>query len=169
MAEVEPAGNRTQRLRFPLGYGGRVMSSGNEFSAEELAFLRPIFMTSAREHLASIARISGELKETDAGDPAVEALHRSIHSLKGAALQIGFLQVGQTARMIEQVVLCARALGPGAPAGWLALVQRGVPVLTDLLDAIERDEEREQDAGLLLALEDWLKKIDEGDQCQAAG
>ena len=145
------------------------MSARSEFGPEEMAVLRPIFMKSAREHLASITRISGELSETGADDRALETLHRSIHSLKGAALQIGFVHVGQTAKLIEQVVLHARALGANAPAGWLALVKRGAPVLSGLLDAIEADASRETDADLLHALEGWLAQIDDTESRRKAG
>ncbi|MFH1142985.1 MAG: Hpt domain-containing protein [Candidatus Eisenbacteria bacterium] len=147
------------------------MSTHDAFSAEEMAVLRPIFLESAREHLTSMSLITKEMEEGQPDACRLETLHRSVHSLKGAALQLGFETLGRSASRLEQVLLRVRdARDASPPAGWLDLVRRGLPLFERAVEQIASGNAEESDEVWSAALEVWLAIAGErGGRSQAAG
>ena len=130
------------------------MPGPEDFTEEELQVLRPLFTSSNRDHLEAFGQALSGL-ERDPNDPAqLELLHRSIHSVKGAAFQLGIIHIGALARAMEEVAKAAR-LAARAPAGEESrLLAESRQLLLTYLDAFERREEvPAPPAGLLARLQ----------------
>jgi len=84
------------------------MQDVNGFSAEEMAMLLPLFTQSSSEYLGQFRAALGKVAAGMDEDPDREVLQRSVHSLKGAALQLGILHVGQLALAVEAVAKALR-------------------------------------------------------------
>lgn len=112
----------------------------NDFSAEELAILRPLFITSARGYLVSFREQLQIAEHAEQGHD-LEALHRSIHSLKGAALQLGLHSVGNLAKAMEFVVKGFRQREQALPTESYALLTAAAEHLSGLIARVEREED----------------------------
>lgn len=91
------------------------MTPESDFSSEEMEVLREIFLASSSEYLARAGTVLEAWTVAGIEEPRLKDLHRAIHSVKGAALQLGYLPIGTLARSVELVLLAALA---GRPAGW---------------------------------------------------
>lgn len=126
------------------------MPGPSDFSTEELQVLKPLFVGSAREHLEAFAGALGDLARDPRNPQKLELLHRSIHSVKGAAFQMGVIHVGALAKAMEEVAKAARLIGcaPGIKeAGLLAESRQKLLVY---LVAFERGEEAPEPPAELL-------------------
>ena len=129
------------------------MSASHGLSDDEMDLLRPIFVATGREHVANLKKSLEELHREPANSGTWETLHRAVHSLKGASLQIGFLHIGELARCMERVVISLREAPQGAPAGWEALLRRGAEQLGAYLETIDGGPQVAPDPDLVSAME----------------
>jgi chemotaxis protein histidine kinase CheA len=136
------------------------MPADGTFSAEEWAVLCPVFLESARGHLTAMHRDLAALTNDPADRAALKTLHRAVHSLKGASLQLGLLSIGQTAAQFEKVVLRVGEQAPGASQDWLGLAERAIAALEKSLREIESDEPGEPDGRLLIEFDAWLAQTE---------
>ena len=115
----------------------------NGFTPEEAETVRKIFATSSAEYLSEFKQALTRLKQEEYADTVLEPLHRSIHSLKGAAMQLGFLSVGELALSIERLVKKVREYNPASIdyAALLRLLEAGEKRLLVLLDQISNNDE----------------------------
>ena len=132
------------------------MDTDSPFTEEEMAMLRPVFIASGREHLVTMAQLQPELTAAVPDGEALKRFHRAIHSLKGAALQMGFLQIGGLARMLERLVLVLQGGLPDDQGQWETLLQRGSELLEASLTATEQQAEFTPEGALMTDLEAWL-------------
>jgi chemotaxis protein histidine kinase CheA len=132
------------------------MDSDCPFTDEEMAMLRPVFLTSGREHLETMGRLAEALPASLPDGEESRDYHRAIHSLKGAALQMGFLQIGGLARLLERVVLVLQRETPTDTGRWQDLLQRGAAALDVALTATEQGSAYTPDGQLMTELEAWL-------------
>ncbi len=120
------------------------MQDVNGFSAEEMAMLLPLFTQSSSEYLgqfrAALRKVAAGMDE----DPDREVLQRSVHSLKGAALQLGILHVGQLALAVEAVAKALRDAPQALEASETDLLglsaDRLETYITDLADGAASNE-----------------------------
>lgn len=130
------------------------MPGPEDFTPEELQVLRPLFLTSSREHLRDFDRALEILGGDPRDEGALESLHRSIHSVKGAALQLGILSIGSLAKAMEAVAKAVRQAGRALREDAARLLAESRQVLGAGLDAFERGEEVPvPPAGLLARLD----------------
>ena len=94
-----------------------------------------LFRTETREHLLAIEDALGALRAGD-GRPAVDALFRSVHTIKGMAGAMGYGAVEQLAHALESLLATQRA-----QAGDLTSVAALAPLLQDAVDALARHAE----------------------------
>ncbi len=92
------------------------MQEMNGFSEEDMAVLGPLFIQSSREYLTEFRTAMERIDRSDEDDSTRETLHRAVHSLKGAALQLGIVHIGQLALAVEGVAkalrYCSQELDP---------------------------------------------------------
>ncbi len=121
------------------------MSDRFAFSDGEMKVLMPIFQASGREYLRVMEKTLSELHEfgVDAlpGEESLAGLHRAAHSLKGAALQMGFLHIGGLARAMEQVILAVKECGIPCAASWIDPLTRAARNLDVHLQSVDRGTE----------------------------
>ncbi len=147
---------------------GASMAGKDSFTPEEWAIVRPVFLQSVRGHLDTI-RTGLTIWTTGGASPErLRELHRSMHSLKGAALQLGFEHLGETARLLEQVLRQANESLESA-WGWEEWIERGLLRLQDAFTMIERDQEETRDARFVADLQSWLTRIQETRPGERAG
>lgn len=142
------------------------MSDGldrNGFTPEEMAVVRNIFATSSAEYLSAFNESLSSIKALQYDDTVFEPLHRSVHSLKGAAMQLGFLPVGNLALAMETVIkkirVCDVATVDFGEA--IALFEAGERKLQEYVCLIKDDEELEETATELISqLEAFGEQVD---------
>ncbi len=126
------------------------MPGPGDFTAEELQVLRPLFVGSAREHLEAFAGALGDLSRDPGNQEKLELLQRSIHSVKGAALQMGVLHVGALAKSMEEVAKAARQAGRAPAAREAGVLAESRQKLLAYLVAFERGEDAPEPPAELL-------------------
>jgi chemotaxis protein histidine kinase CheA len=85
--------------------------------------LLEIFAAEAQEYTARL-KTGIQALEDDPGDQnALDSLLRTIHTLKGSAMMLGFETIGSTAESIENTLFCIRD---------------GAPDISDALDSLKR-------------------------------
>jgi chemotaxis protein histidine kinase CheA len=135
-----------------------------DFTAEELQVLIPLFVSSAREHLETFAGALGELTRDPKNPEKLELLQRSIHSVKGAAFQMGVIHVGALAKAMEAVAKSARQVGRAPEKQEAGLLAESRQMLLGYLSAFERGEEiPEPPADLLGRLDEAVRAVSEPD------
>src|ERR1700687_932231 len=87
-----------------------------------------LFVSEAREHLASIETLVLELEQAPADRSLVDAVYRSFHTIKGNAYSIGARAVGKVAHgiesLLEEIRSDQRRLGQGEVDQILKAVDR---------------------------------------------
>lgn len=84
------------------------MQDSNGFGAEEMAMLLSLFAQSSGEYLAQFREALEKVAAGADDESTREILQRSVHSLKGAALQLGIVHIGHLAQAIEGVAKSLR-------------------------------------------------------------
>lgn len=113
----------------------------NGLGKEEIKMLCRLFVSSGRGYLTESLEALDELQTSGASEKMLESLHRSIHSLKGAALQMGITHVGSLALAIEKVVEATRRTGDTLSHEGIDILRDGVERLNKYLDCFEAEEE----------------------------
>lgn len=116
------------------------MTSDNGLTAEDMQILRPLFVTSGRSYVATLREGLLLLGNGRTERVTFTAMHRAAHSLKGAAMQIGFLGVGTLARLIEEAIAGISEVPAPLPGETLAALEESTSLLSAGLDAVERGE-----------------------------
>ncbi len=130
------------------------MPGPEDFTEEELQVLRPLFASASRDHLAAFDQALGRLAADPADPVPLEVLHRSIHSVKGAAFQMGVIPIGALAKAVEEVAKAARQAGRAPTDEASRLLAESRQLLLAYLGAFERGEEiPAPPAGLLARLQ----------------
>jgi chemotaxis protein histidine kinase CheA len=140
------------------------MSDPGMFTQEDMAVLLPLFQGSGAEYVAAIRQAVRSLESGPADDEALAAMHRAAHSVKGAALQLGFVHIGTIARAMEALAAAARGRTDAPASGWLPLITCGA-------DRLERDLRAltasgpcpEPDGELLRELQAAAARLESGD------
>ncbi len=113
------------------------MDHSPEFSEEEMQVLLPLFLQSGKEYVSKAREIVERLRSGDAGPEDLELLHRTFHSAKGAALQIGFVHIGSLAKAMETVAAAMRSSWSSADEEVLSHLIEGLGVLEAYLQDLE--------------------------------
>jgi two-component system chemotaxis sensor kinase CheA len=101
----------------------------------DLARYAELFRTETREHLVAIDAALSALRD-GGGRPAIDALFRSVHTIKGMAGAMGYEAVEQLAHALESLLAALRET-TGGPASAAALV----PLLQEAADALAQSAE----------------------------
>jgi chemotaxis protein histidine kinase CheA len=126
------------------------MTALEGFGPEEMKLLREIFLTSSGEYLATIGSVLSAWRDGAIDEASLRDSHRAVHSIKGAALQIGYVPIGGLAKAMEAVILAGLRLGAESASEWLPLIERGADALAAQLAAVREESEIEPtDPGLM--------------------
>ncbi|MCK4304453.1 MAG: Hpt domain-containing protein [Candidatus Eisenbacteria sp.] len=147
------------------------MQDPKGLTPEDMAVLRPLFVSSGREYLATFLDALATVRTAEPTEETLGVLHRSIHSLKGAALQLGVLHIGTLGKAVEAVALAVRRKPGGLPAQGIDLLEEGARQLAEYLTHIENGEETTEPPGELLSQLQGLADVlaDDDSQRKAMG
>ena len=126
------------------------MTETSDFSREDLDILLPIFRASTGEQIASVRQALQTLRRAPDDAEALVVLHRAVHSIKGASLQLGFVHIGVLARAMEGLAVASRERAAGVPSECAALFASGADLLERYLEALDRPSECPNADGALL-------------------
>ncbi|HMS01744.1 MAG TPA: chemotaxis protein CheA [Gemmatimonadaceae bacterium] len=101
----------------------------------DLARYAELFRTETREHLVAIDAALSALRD-GGGRPAIDALFRSVHTIKGMAGAMGYEAVEQLAHALESLLAALRET-----TGELASAAALVPLLQEAADALAQSAE----------------------------
>jgi chemosensory pili system protein ChpA (sensor histidine kinase/response regulator) len=129
------------------------MPSDLSFSPEEMEVLRQIFLGSSQEYVTTIRGALAAFEQGSGAGERLPELHRAIHSIKGAAFQIGFAPIGMLAKAMESVVIALQGDAGALEPAWVSVLQRGLAAIEASLEALRENRELPApDQALLSAL-----------------
>ena len=108
----------------------------NGFTAEEMKVLLPLFLDTGRQYVAQLREGLLRLRNLPNHEETLSEMHRAVHSLKGAALQLGYDKVGSLANNLEDAIEGIQEAGAITPAG-VESIDEGAQLLTEQLAAVE--------------------------------
>jgi len=126
------------------------MHDSGAFTPEDMQVLLPLFRTSGDEYIATMRQNLETLGQPKRRGEGLTSFHRAAHSLKGAALQLGFVHIGTLAQAMEVVAGQARTWEGELPPECAELFARGADCLECYLDALEDPGECDRADGDLL-------------------
>lgn len=130
------------------------MQDSNGFSAEEMAMLLPLFSQSSGEYLGQFREALEKVAAGGDDEPTREILQRSVHSLKGAALQLGIVHIGHLALAVEGVAKALRDAPQHLESSETELLQQSVDRLEAYIAELpEGGDSAEPPADLIHRLE----------------
>ncbi len=147
------------------------VKGSNGFSAEEMVILRKLFFDSANQYLDTFIEELSKIENGDTSEDVLDTLHRSIHSLKGAAMQLGFLPIGSLSLAMEVLAkkMNEGSWNEGEMAKAVILLHEGEQRIRDNLGhVIEEKELSELPADLIRRLDSLRESLISGVNPQAA-
>lgn len=114
----------------------------------DMSRYRSLFFSEAREHLTSMARLLISLEKKPADPPAIDALFREAHSIKGMAASMGFERTAELSHFLEDLLDTQRRAGTVA-ARDIDTLLGGVDLLAQLLTDLEAERPEREIAGFL--------------------
>jgi chemotaxis protein histidine kinase CheA len=130
------------------------MAALEGFGPEEVKLLREIFLTSSEAYLATVGSVLTAWRNGAIDEANLRDSHRAVHSIKGAALQIGYVPIGTLAKAMEAVILAGLRLGAERASEWLPMIERGADALAVQLEAVREEREIDStDPGLMTELD----------------
>jgi len=116
------------------------------FTPDQMIALRKLFYESGSGYLDLFLEELDKIESQDRSDAVLETLHRSIHSLKGAALQLDYLPAGNLALAMERMVKQIRDSDceSSSMSEVVSLLREGEKRIRLYLDNIIKDEEMDE-------------------------
>ena len=112
--------------------------SGSERERRIRAELRKRFLSVARERVAAISQMSLDLEKGERDPQLIENLQREIHTLKGEARLVGFLELNSVVHQVEDVVATIVS-ETGDHVERFDLVMAGIDVVSELIDSPDQE------------------------------
>ncbi len=107
-----------------------------ELSREELMEVMAVFNEESRELLQAFDSKMADLKANPAGASALEALHRTSHSLKGAARMLGLTPIEQIGFKLEMGFKSAKDGSLSITPDHIAVIVEAVGYIKKLTDKL---------------------------------
>ena len=126
------------------------MSNMDGFSEEDMKVLLPLFLASGRSYVSALREGLMLLRKSRLEAETLKSAHRAVHSLKGAALQIGFVHVGTLAASIEDAIEGFWDDPDDLTPDGLEALEQGARLMAAYLDDIEGTREVSGPPGDLL-------------------
>jgi len=153
LEELAPAAELSDRKTRPV-------SAADKMPIPQDRELVNLFLEDAREIVDRLDQGLRDLQRSPDQSEPLEAMQRSLHTLKGSARLSGLTPIGDLSHAFESLLIAAAHGEARVPDDILTLAQRTLDTLSDQIDAVERraDLRRADDLiqALALALEEGL-------------
>ncbi len=124
--------------------------------ADDLDELWREFAAETQEHLETVDRLLSDRHDAAWAGDEIAQLFRSFHSLKGAFLAVGFVNLEAVAHRAEDILALAREGRVALDASAASVLLRAVDRLTDMRDrAVAKRSDVEPAGDLLAELDRW--------------
>lgn len=107
-----------------------------DLSKEEMMEVMAVFKGESEEHLATLQEKMKELETSPSSPGALEILHRTSHSMKGAARMMGLTPIEEIGRALEDGFKAAKDGKPIVNPGSIAAVNDAIQGLRQLIDKL---------------------------------
>jgi len=105
----------------------------------DMSQYKALFLSEAREYLKTINETVVALEQSPGDRPAIDALFRGAHSLKGMAASMDYLLVVEIAHSMEDLMIRVREGGLFFEPGVADLLLEGSELIEGLLNDVEQD------------------------------
>ncbi|MCB0834408.1 MAG: Hpt domain-containing protein [Bacteroidetes bacterium] len=128
-----------------------------EFSKEEMLEIMAVFKGESAEHLKTLNDSMVEIQKTPSNPAVIEVLHRTSHSMKGAARMLSLTPIEQIGKALEDGFKAAKDGKVVLDAGLISVIREAIEGLHLLIEklASEGTTEGMDITGLLTKLENF--------------
>ncbi len=110
-----------------------------ELSREELMEVMAVFKEESNELIQTLEAKMKELTANPSGAPAIEVLHRTSHSLKGASRMLGLTPIEEIGFKLENGFKSAKDGTLAITPGHISLVNDSIGYIKKLIDKLSAD------------------------------
>lgn len=107
-----------------------------EFSKEDMMEIMAVFKAESAENLAVLTDKMKEIEKNPANPAAIELLHRTSHSMKGAARMLGLTPIEEIGRLLEDGFKAAKEGKPVLTSGVIVIINEAVDSVRQLVDKL---------------------------------
>lgn len=107
-----------------------------ELSKEEMMEVMAVFKGESAEHLATLTTRLTDVEKNPANSAAIEVLHRTSHSMKGAARMMGLTLIESIGKVLEDGFKAAKDGKPVLTPANLAGVRDAIAGMQSLIDLL---------------------------------
>lgn len=110
-----------------------------EFSKEEMMEIMTVFKAESAENLVIFNDKMKEIEKNPSNPSAIELLHRTSHSIKGAARMLGLTPIENIGRALEDGFKAAKEGKPVLTPATIAIVNEAIAFISQLIDKLEKE------------------------------
>ncbi len=110
-----------------------------EFSKEEMMEIMAVFKAESAENLVILNDKMKEIEKNPTNPSAIELLHRTSHSIKGAARMLGLTPIENIGRALEDGFKAAKEGKPVLTPETIAIVKEAIGGISQLIDKLEKE------------------------------
>jgi chemotaxis protein histidine kinase CheA len=110
-----------------------------EFSKEEMMEIMTVFKAESAENLVIFNDKMKEIEKNPSNPAAIELLHRTSHSIKGAARMLGLTPIENIGRALEDGFKAAKEGKPVLTPATITIVNEAIAFISQLIDKLEKD------------------------------
>jgi chemotaxis protein histidine kinase CheA len=110
-----------------------------EFSKEEMMEIMTVFKAESAENLVIFNDKMKEIEKNPSNPSAIELLHRTSHSIKGAARMLGLTPIENIGRALEDGFKAAKEGKPVLTPATITIVNEAIAFISQLIDKLEKD------------------------------
>ncbi|MBL7959709.1 Hpt domain-containing protein [bacterium] len=107
-----------------------------EFSKEDMMEIMAVFKAESAENLAVLTDKMKEIEKNPTNPAAIELLHRTSHSMKGAARMLGLTPIEEIGRLLEDGFKAAKEGRPVLNANTIAIINEAVNSVGRLIEKL---------------------------------
>lgn len=110
-----------------------------EFSKEDMMEIMAVFKAESAENLTILTDKMKDIEKNPSNPAAIELLHRTSHSMKGAARMLGLTPIEEIGRLLEDGFKAAKEGKPVLNAGTIAIVNEAVASISQLIEKLSTE------------------------------
>lgn len=107
-----------------------------EFSKEDMMEIMAVFKAESAENLVILNEKMKEIEKNPSNPVAIELLHRTSHSMKGAARMLGLTPIEEIGRLLEDGFKAAKEGKPVLNPATIAIVNEAVTSIGQLIEKL---------------------------------
>lgn len=110
-----------------------------EFSKEEMMEIMAVFKAESAENLVILNDKMKEIEKNPSNPAAIELLHRTSHSMKGAARMLGLTPIESIGRALEDGFKAAKEGKPVLTPAMIVIINEAIASVSQLIDKLANE------------------------------